>query len=193
MIRKADRDLKTAWRSRFASLPPPARIALRAALLDLRADALQRPWPSTGRSSTSTPATSPAPFPDPAHRPPQPGGTFPFRPRPAMEPRWTRPKFVPNLTVVHENRRRQGPPTITALPKKRLHDLVDRLSEDHLEPVERYLTSLCNEQDPAMAAALSAPLDDEEVTDEDREDIEQGRQDIAASRFVSDEQIRRIL
>ena len=82
---------------------------------------------------------------------------------------------------------------MTALPKKRLHDLVDRLSEDHLEPVERYLTSLCNEQDPAMAAALSAPLDDEEVTDEDREDIEQGRQDIAAGRFVSDEQIRRIL
>ena len=42
MIRKADRDLKTAWRSRFASLPPPARIALRAALLDLRTDALRR-------------------------------------------------------------------------------------------------------------------------------------------------------
>ena len=42
MIRKADRDLKTAWRSRFASLPPPARTALRAALLDLRADALRR-------------------------------------------------------------------------------------------------------------------------------------------------------
>lgn len=42
MIRKADRDLKTAWRSRFASLPPPARAALRAALLDLRADALRR-------------------------------------------------------------------------------------------------------------------------------------------------------
>lgn len=82
---------------------------------------------------------------------------------------------------------------MTALPKKRLHDLVDRLSKDQLEPAERYLTSLCNQQDPAMVAALSAPLDDEEVTDEDREDIEQARQDIAAGRFVSDEQIRRKL
>ena len=44
-----------------------------------------------------------------------------------------------------------------------------------------------------MAAALSAPLDDEEVTDEDREDIEQGRRDIAAGRFVSDDHVRRKL
>lgn len=42
MIRKADRDLKTACRARFAALPPPARAALRGALLDLRADALRR-------------------------------------------------------------------------------------------------------------------------------------------------------
>lgn len=42
MIRNADQDLKTAWRARFKSLPTPARIALRAALLDLRADALRR-------------------------------------------------------------------------------------------------------------------------------------------------------
>lgn len=42
MIRKADRDLKTAWRARFTALPPPARRALKAALLDLRADALHR-------------------------------------------------------------------------------------------------------------------------------------------------------
>ena len=42
MIRKADRQLKNAWRTRFAALPPPARRALKAALLDLRADALQR-------------------------------------------------------------------------------------------------------------------------------------------------------
>lgn len=42
MLRNADRDLKAAWRSRFAALPPPARAAMRAALLDLRADALRR-------------------------------------------------------------------------------------------------------------------------------------------------------
>lgn len=42
MIRQADRQLKQRWRNRFAALPPPARAALREALLDLREDALAR-------------------------------------------------------------------------------------------------------------------------------------------------------
>ena len=42
MIRNADRQLKSLWQTRFASLPAPARKALRAALLDLRSDALTR-------------------------------------------------------------------------------------------------------------------------------------------------------
>ena len=82
---------------------------------------------------------------------------------------------------------------MTALPKKRLHDLVDRLPENHLKPVERYLTSLCNEEDPVMAAARTAPLDDEEITDEDREDIAEGQRDVAAGRFISDDRLRRKL
>ena len=82
---------------------------------------------------------------------------------------------------------------MTALPKKRLHDLVDRLSEDHVEPVERYLTSFCNEEDPVMAAARTAPLDNEEITDVDRENIAEGQRDIAAGRFISDDQLRRKL
>ena len=41
-IRQGDRDLKAAWRDRFAALPAPARDALRAALRDLREDALRR-------------------------------------------------------------------------------------------------------------------------------------------------------
>ncbi|MDE0172414.1 MAG: hypothetical protein OYH76_11725 [Defluviicoccus sp.] len=41
-IHRADADLKRSWRSRFQALPPPARRALRDALLDLREDALCR-------------------------------------------------------------------------------------------------------------------------------------------------------
>ena len=41
-IHRADADLKHAWHSRFRSLPPSARAALRAALLDLRQDAQHR-------------------------------------------------------------------------------------------------------------------------------------------------------
>ena len=41
-IHRADADLKHAWHARFRTLPPSARQALRAALLDLRRDAQQR-------------------------------------------------------------------------------------------------------------------------------------------------------
>lgn len=42
MIHRADQELKQRWGRRFAALPPAARGALRAALLDLRVDALAR-------------------------------------------------------------------------------------------------------------------------------------------------------
>jgi hypothetical protein len=42
MIHSADKQLKARWRAHFLALPEPARAALRAALLDLRADALSR-------------------------------------------------------------------------------------------------------------------------------------------------------
>ena len=42
MIRQADRALKERWLERFSALPLDARLALRAALLELREDALQR-------------------------------------------------------------------------------------------------------------------------------------------------------
>lgn len=42
MIHQADRDLKSTWGDRFASLSPDARKALRDALCDLRTDALSR-------------------------------------------------------------------------------------------------------------------------------------------------------
>ena len=42
MIRRADKQLKARWAARFEALPPEARQALRAALLDLRKDALAR-------------------------------------------------------------------------------------------------------------------------------------------------------
>lgn len=42
MIHKADKDLKARWRERFASLPGPARDALRDALAELHTDALER-------------------------------------------------------------------------------------------------------------------------------------------------------
>ena len=86
-----------------------------------------------------------------------------------------------------------GPSSMTQL-KTRLHQLVDQLSEDQVEPAERYLSSLCDQDDdPVENAMRYAPIDDEEVTDEDRKDIEEGHRDIAAGRITPDHDIRRKL
>ena len=42
MLREADKTLKAKWLMRFSQLPESARIALKAALMDLREDALTR-------------------------------------------------------------------------------------------------------------------------------------------------------
>lgn len=42
LIHRADAELKHAWRETFSVLPVEARMALRSALMSLRADALQR-------------------------------------------------------------------------------------------------------------------------------------------------------
>lgn len=86
-----------------------------------------------------------------------------------------------------------GPSGMTQ-PKTRLHQLVDQLSDDQVEPAERYLSSLCDrDNDPVEYAMRYAPIDDEEVTDEDRKDIEKGHRDIAAGRITPDHELRRKL
>lgn len=83
---------------------------------------------------------------------------------------------------------------MTPPPRTRLHQLVDQLSEDQIEPAERYLAYLCDQNDdPVDYAMRYAPVDDEEITDQDREDIEQGHRDIAAGRITPDHHIRRKL
>lgn len=42
MIHEADKTLKATWHRRFKALPPESRLALRDALLALRADAAAR-------------------------------------------------------------------------------------------------------------------------------------------------------
>ncbi len=48
-LRARDHELQSRWRRRFDELPAPARDALRDALLDLRADALDRARTSWNR------------------------------------------------------------------------------------------------------------------------------------------------
>ena len=73
------------------------------------------------------------------------------------------------------------------LPRKRLLELVDELSEDQVEAADRYLRSLRNQDDHVIRAMHAAPVDDEPLGDEDRKAIEDGRRDIAAGRGTPDD------
>ena len=76
---------------------------------------------------------------------------------------------------------------VNPLSRKRLHELVDELSEDHVEAAERYLRSLRNQDDPAIRALRAAPVDDEALGHKDRKGIDDGRRDIAAGRGIPED------
>ena len=70
--------------------------------------------------------------------------------------------------------------------KDRLHHLIERLGVDDLPIAERLLEGLLisAETDPVLRALLTAPEDDEPLTDDDIAALRQGRDDHAAGRTV---------
>jgi hypothetical protein len=84
---------------------------------------------------------------------------------------------------------------MTMVPERTvLHRLVDMLPESDLDAAQRVLRGLlAADRDPILAALLSAPEDDEAVTEEDIAAEAQANADIAASRIYSHEQARKIL
>jgi len=74
--------------------------------------------------------------------------------------------------------------------KERLHELVDRIPEGEVHTAERFLEYLTTSDDPVMRALRNAPEDDEPLTDEDHEALEEGRRALAAGDVVSDEELR---
>jgi hypothetical protein len=64
--------------------------------------------------------------------------------------------------------------------KQRLHELVDALPEDEIEPAKKYLESLVSKEcDPVLQEFLNAPEDDEPLTEEELKAIEEGEEAIA--------------
>ena len=88
------------------------------------------------------------------------------------------------MTALHE------PATMEPPPKRRLHRLIDELPEDEIRAAERYLEFLCACQDPPIQALESAPEDDEPVTDEEREAVEEAERAFADGDVVSDAHVR---
>lgn len=75
--------------------------------------------------------------------------------------------------------------------KERLHQVVDRLSEEEAADALDYIVS--RGRDPLARRLDAAPIDDEPLTDEERESLREGREDIAAGRVISMEDLRRDL
>jgi hypothetical protein len=70
-----------------------------------------------------------------------------------------------------------------------LHELVDRIPEEELPAARRFLEYLA--VSPAYRAALSAPADDEPVTEADAAAIAQARDEVFTGKVTSQEEILR--
>lgn len=75
--------------------------------------------------------------------------------------------------------------------REALHQLIDWLPDDTLDEAARRLSPLY--PDPALRAALLAPIDDEPLTDEDIAAIEEGRQQIARGEFFTNEEVMALI
>jgi CHAD domain-containing protein len=73
--------------------------------------------------------------------------------------------------------------TMADAAKDRLHELVDALPESRVEAANRLLECLVSKEcDPVMLAFLNAPEDDEPLTEEDLQAIEEAEEDIRQGR-----------
>lgn len=77
-----------------------------------------------------------------------------------------------------------------AKAKERLYRLVDQIPDGEIHAAERYLEYLTEHGDPFTRALMAAPDDDEPLSREDREALDEGRQALAGGDMVTDEELR---
>ena len=75
------------------------------------------------------------------------------------------------------------------MSRQTLHELVDRIPEEDLPAAQRLLEYLA--VSPAYRAALSAPPDDEPVTDSDAAAMARAQGDLRTGKIVSHEDVLR--
>ncbi len=73
--------------------------------------------------------------------------------------------------------------------KEQLHRLVDELSEPEADDALRYIAT--RHEDPLVRRLDAAPLEDEEITPEEEAAVQEAREDLAAGRVYSLEEIKR--
>ena len=74
-----------------------------------------------------------------------------------------------------------------------LHRLIDELPESELGTAERFLHYLHATADPVLRTLLEAPLDDEPETDEERQAVQEAREELARGEVRTLEEVRREL
>jgi hypothetical protein len=74
-----------------------------------------------------------------------------------------------------------------AKARERLYRLVDRIPDGEVHTAERFLEYLTSVDDPLVRALLSAPEDDESLSESDNVALEEGRRALAEGDVVSDE------
>ncbi len=80
------------------------------------------------------------------------------------------------------------------IAREELHELIDKLPESELPAVRSYLRYLADvATDPVLRTLLNAPLDDEPETEEERQAVQEAKEDVASGRVVSQEEARRRL
>jgi hypothetical protein len=71
--------------------------------------------------------------------------------------------------------------------------LIDGLQPDDLETAHKVLQALNVAHDPLLVALRNAELDDEPVSEAEREATERARADVVEGRTLSEEDVRRKL
>jgi hypothetical protein len=74
-----------------------------------------------------------------------------------------------------------------------LHRLIDELPESELAAAERFLNYLRATADPVLQALLEAPPDDEPETDDERQAVQEAREELARGEVRTLEEVRREL
>jgi hypothetical protein len=75
------------------------------------------------------------------------------------------------------------------MSRETLHDLVDRIPEDEVPAAQRFLEYLA--VSPAYRAALSAPVDDEPVTETDAAAIFRACDEVRTGKVISHDDMLR--
>ena len=77
--------------------------------------------------------------------------------------------------------------------RQEIKDLIDGLPDLELHAVKRFIQYIRDMNDPVFRILAEAPWDDEPVTDEDLEAIEESNRDIAAGRVISHQDLKAVL